>query len=32
MSVVPSWVTSTPDGSGIGIRPMRDIAFAPYQT
>jgi hypothetical protein len=29
---VPSWLTSTPSGSGIGIRPIRDIAFAPYQT
>jgi len=25
-------VTSTPDGSAIGIRPIRDISSLPYQT
>ena len=28
----PAMVTSTPAGIGIGERPMRDMAGAPYQT
>ena len=29
---LPSMVTSTPEGTGIGARPMRDMVRLPYQT
>ena len=32
VTVSPSICTSTPDGTGTGILPMRDMAVLPYQT